>query len=35
VDEFPNVKRVADAVLPRQSIQLVYQNWIVEQMNNN
>ena len=26
VDEFPNVKRVADAVLPRQSVQLVYQN---------
>ena len=35
VDEFPNVKRIADAVLPRQSVQLVYKNWIVEQMNNN
>ena len=35
VDEFPNVKRIADAVLPRQSVQLVYKNWIVEQVNNN
>ena len=35
VDEFPNVKRVADAVLPRQSVQLVYKDCIVEQMNNN
>ncbi len=30
VDEFPNVKRIADAVLPRRSIQLVYEKWIVE-----
>ena len=35
VNEFPNVKRVAHAVLPRQSVQLVYKNWIVDQMNNN
>jgi glutathione S-transferase len=35
VVEFPNVKRIADAVLPRKSVQLVYQKWIVEQMNNN
>ena len=34
-DEFPNVKRIADAVLPRKSVQLVYQKWIVEQANNN
>ena len=26
VDEFPNVKRIADAVLPRKSVQLVFQN---------
>jgi glutathione S-transferase len=30
VDEFPNVKRIADAVLPRRSIQLVYEKWIAE-----
>ena len=30
VDEFPNVKRIADAVLPRSSIQLVYEKWIAE-----
>lgn len=30
VDEFPNVKRIADAVLPRRSIQLVYEKWISE-----
>jgi len=34
-DEFPNVKRIADAVLPRKSVQLVYQKSIVEQANNN
>ncbi len=28
VDEFPNVKRIADAVLPRRSVQLVYEEWI-------
>ena len=31
VDEFPNVKRIADAVLPRRSVQLVYEKWIAEQ----
>ena len=31
VDEFPNVKRIADAVLPRASVQLVYEKWIAEQ----
>jgi glutathione S-transferase len=30
VDEFPNVKRIADAVLPRRSIQIVYEEWIAE-----
>lgn len=30
-DEFPNVKRIADAVVLRPSIQLVYQNWIATQ----
>ncbi len=30
VDEFSNVKRIADAVLPRRSIQLVYEKWIAE-----
>ena len=30
VDEFPNVKRIADAILPRRSIQLVYEKWIAE-----
>ena len=30
VDEFPNVKRIADAVLPRRSVQLVYEDWIAE-----
>ncbi|HCX88100.1 MAG TPA: glutathione S-transferase [Gammaproteobacteria bacterium] len=28
IDEFPNVKRIAEAVLPRDSIQLVYRDWI-------
>jgi glutathione S-transferase len=31
VDEFPNVKRIADVVLERPSVQLVYENWIAEQ----
>ena len=26
--EFPNVKRIADAVMPRPSVQLVYADWI-------
>ena len=30
VDDFPNVKRVADAVLPRKSVQLVYEKWIAD-----
>tara|TARA_B100000676_G_scaffold131292_1_gene130344 strand:- start:728 stop:1366 length:639 start_codon:yes stop_codon:yes gene_type:complete len=28
VSEFPNVERLAQSVLPRDSIQLVYQDWI-------
>jgi len=28
IDEFPNVKRIAESVLPRESIQLVYRDWI-------
>ena len=31
VDEFPNVKRIADVVMARPSVQLVYQTWIAEQ----
>ena len=30
VDEFPNVKRIADAVIERPSVQLVYEQWISE-----
>jgi len=30
-DEFPNVKRIADAVQLRPSVQIVYRNWIAEQ----
>jgi len=30
-DEFPNVKRIADAVVSRPSVQLVYEDWIAEQ----
>ena len=30
-DEFPNVKRIAAAVVSRPSVQLVYENWIAEQ----
>ncbi len=29
-DEFPNVKRIADAVVQRPSVQLVYEGWIAE-----
>ncbi len=29
-DEFPNVKRIADAVMARPSVQLVYENWIAD-----
>ncbi len=35
VDEFPNVKRIADGVLPRKSVQLVYEKWIAEQRDRN
>ena len=30
-DEFPNVKRIADGVMSRPSVQLVYAEWIAEQ----
>lgn len=30
VDAFPNVKRIADAVMRRPSVQLVYEEWIAE-----
>lgn len=30
-DEFPNVKRIADAVMSRPSVQLVYDKWIAAQ----
>jgi glutathione S-transferase len=30
IEEFPNVKRVANAVMSRPSIQLVYEEWIAE-----
>jgi len=30
-DEFPNVKHIADAVVSRPSVQLVYEDWIAEQ----
>ena len=29
-DEFPNVKRIADAVMSRPSVQRVYAEWIAE-----
>ncbi|ASJ70161.1 glutathione binding-like protein [Granulosicoccus antarcticus] len=28
IDQFPNVKRIADKVMQRPSVQLVYQDWI-------
>lgn len=31
VDEFTNVKRIADAVMQRPSVQLVYEEWIAAQ----
>lgn len=31
VDEFPNVNRIAQAVLPRPSVQRVFEEWIGEQ----
>ncbi len=34
VDEFANVKRIADAVVERPSVQLVYEQWIAEQAGN-
>jgi glutathione S-transferase len=33
-DEFPNVKRIAKAVMRRPSVQLVYGEWIVEHKEN-
>ena len=30
VDEFANVKRIADAVMQRPSVQLVYEDWLAE-----
>jgi glutathione S-transferase len=30
IDEFPNVKRIADAVMKRPSVQHVYEGWIAE-----
>ena len=30
VDEFPNVKRIAEAVMQRESVQRVYERWIAE-----
>jgi glutathione S-transferase len=30
-DEFPNVERIADAVVSRPSVQLVYKDWIADQ----
>ena len=35
VNEFPNVKRVADAVMLRPSIQYVYSDWIQTYSSNN
>jgi glutathione S-transferase len=32
-DDFPNVKRIAEAVMKRPSAQLVYEKWISEQAN--
>ena len=34
VDEFPNAKRVANAVLLRKSVQLVYQEWIADNVSH-
>ena len=33
-DEFPNVKRISEAVMKRPSVQMVYQEWIQEQRMN-
>jgi len=33
-DEFPNVKRIANAVMSRPSVRLVYEEWIGEQEGN-
>ena len=33
-NEFPNVKRIADSVVSRPSVQLVYEEWIAEQKGN-
>ena len=31
MEEFPDVKRIADAFVSRPSVQLIYENWIAEQ----
>jgi hypothetical protein len=28
VEEFPNVERIAKSVMPRPSVQLVYEEWL-------
>lgn len=33
-DEFPNVKRISEAVMRRPSVQLVYEEWIEEHKRN-
>ena len=35
VDEFPNVKRIADAVRLRKSVQVVYADWIAKHPQGN
>ena len=35
MEEFPNVKRIADAVMQRPSVQLVYKNWITSNSGND
>ena len=34
-DQFPNVKRISDAVMSRPSIQVVYLDWIAEHKRKN
>ncbi len=34
-DEFPNVRRIADVVMNRPSVQLVYEQWISERKKNS
>lgn len=33
-DEFPNVKRIANVVLSRPSVQLVYEEWVAQQLGD-